>query len=131
MFTEITLYDRQGTTCHPLGTLGNPQGHAGSTGSRSGDHAGTLTNTGTPIRDVESLDGINALSDEDAESSRCRDEFARARLQPEARHEHPGHQATNSGDSGIGPVFALQNRRNQYSTDVYMAATNKLTSTVW
>ena len=76
------------------------------------------------------MNGVGSLSDQDTEPGGYRDEFACARLQSEARHEHPGHQATNSGDSGIGPVFVLQNRRNQYSTDVYMAATNKLTSTV-
>jgi hypothetical protein len=45
-------------------------------------------------------------------SSNCQ---ACARLQSEACHEHPGHQAANPGDTGIEPVFAAQNRRTHAS----------------
>ncbi len=38
----------------------------------------------------QQVDGLNSLPDQDAESGEHRDEFACARLQSEASHEHPG-----------------------------------------
>ena len=65
------------------------------------------------------MDGVGPLSDQDTESGEYRDEFACARLQSEASHEHPGCQAINPGDTGIGPVFTAQNRRTQHLTGVF------------
>ena len=47
------------------------------------------------------MDGVAPLSDQDTEPGECRDEFACARLQHEASHEHHGHQTVNPGDTGI------------------------------
>ena len=36
------------------------------------------------------MDGVGTLFDQDTKAGEYRDEFAGARLQPEACHEHPG-----------------------------------------
>ena len=56
---------------------------------------------GAPVRYLESLDGLDALPDQNAGSGEYRDESARAGVQHEANDEYYRYKISYRGDGGI------------------------------
>lgn len=65
---------------------------------------------GASVRDHQGMDGLNPLPHQDPAEGAHRDEPARARLQPQASHQHPRNQTAAEGNEGLRQAFFAPNR---------------------
>ena len=66
-----------------------------TSGSEPGRDAHSTSHRGASVRDTESVDGIDALPDQNARPGEYRDESARVGVQHEANDEHYRHKTSH------------------------------------
>src|SRR3954454_5022216 len=98
---QSQMHDRPGTAYQAVGTRGRAGHHATTPRSGTGKDGGSAGNGRTPVRHHQGLDGVNALSDQDAAQGQHGDEPPRTGLQSEARDEDPGGRAADGGHAGM------------------------------
>ena len=104
---QVPMHFRRSSQNYPLGTRGGSRSSAGTSGSQPGYDAHPSCHRGTPVRHLESVDGIDALHDQNAGSGEYRDESARAGVQHEANDEHYGPEIPHRGNRGIESPFLV------------------------
>jgi hypothetical protein len=95
---QAPLHDRRATPNHPMGTRACALSRAEEARRKSAGHASAARDGRAPLRHDQGAHGRDALPDEDVAEGRQRDGAQRARLQSDARYEHPRHQAADRGD---------------------------------
>jgi transposase len=98
--SETPMHACQGTARQALGARSRPRCDAGKAGPCARDHAHPSPDRRAPVRDHQSLDGRDPLSDAHPRKSENRDEPSRSRLQSQAGDRHPRGAADDPGGKG-------------------------------
>ena len=102
---ETKVYDEQPAPNKTLGTR-RLAGHDGTgIAQYAGCDDGTISNSRTSLWDAESLDGIDAFSDEAAQECPNGDEPTCPCLQSPANDQYHGGRTANGSDKGLRPLF--------------------------
>ena len=117
---ETKVYDEQPAPDKTLGAR-RLAGHDGTGITQyAGCDDGTISNSRTSLWNAESLDGINAFSDEAAYACSNGDESTCPGVQSPENDQHHGRRAADEGDEGLRPLFCLillllQGQTNRYT----------------
>src|SRR5678815_5200094 len=90
-----------------MGARGRPRCHAKAPGSKARSDEGSETHRGAHLWHAQTLDGIGTFPHEDSGQGPHRDEFARSRIQPEARYADTRHCGDDASDKDGGSVSAI------------------------
>ena len=103
--TQSAMHDGRLSAHRALGARGRARGDAGSPGPAARRDEATPANRRTSLRHAQSLDGGDALSDQETASRQYRDESPCAGLQPQTRHADHGDRTADAGNEDISPAI--------------------------
>ena len=99
------MYDEQSAPDKALGARRPTGCHGTGTAQYTGCDVGAISNGRASLWDAESLDGIDAFSDEATQECPNGDGATCPCLQSSANDQHHGRRTANRGDEGLRPLF--------------------------